>query len=197
MRLLFITVIIIISCKNEPKVVFIDYKLNCEESGCFDVQHWRKELILIDSIKINNTIPLISSFLEYKLLFGPLLESYLIENEDIALYDGQSKMKNRHIFKGMVVDQLGNNAIINSVDLRVNPIKLYTKNIVLQKGTKISEVSKFFPNSTRLMNVNEMSGSGYVELKTHMSGYDTRRIVLIFRKDELIKIKIIKHKLFD
>lgn len=194
MRYLFIAVLISFGCKNKPNVVYKNKNLTCEESGCFDVQKWRNEILLIDSIRINNEIPIFSTISTYKGIFGKELNRYKIEYEDITLSRNVNKIvPTRFIFKGAIVDQLGNDAILNTLDLTINPIKIYTPNLVLQRDTKISEVATLYPNSCRLILMNGFVWSGYVELKTHSSGYDFRRVVLIFNQEKLVKIKIINH----
>jgi hypothetical protein len=197
MRYLFIVILFSFGCKNKPNVVYEVKNLTCEESGCFDVQKWRNEILFLDSIRINNEIPLLCTISEYRGFFGKELNSYEIDYEDIALSRNVNKVPKRFIFKGAIVDQLGSSAILNTIDLTINPIKLFTPNLVLQKGTKISEVASLYPNSCRLILMNGFIWSGYVELKTHSSGYDFRRVVLIFKKEKLVKIKIIKHNVLE
>ena len=164
---------------------------DCENEGYINVQEWRKEILYLDSVKYNNEPFLKNSLDYYQKIFGDEIENYSITYEDISLYGNGQEQKNRHVFNGALVDQVGKEAIINTLDFSKIDGHLVAGELILKEGTNVSEIFNAYPRSCRLIPSNGNLWSGFIELKVHQSGLDFRRIFLIFQREKLRKLKIV------
>jgi len=188
---LMFLVTFMIGCDQMPDEVINHPKIDCELIGFVNVQRWRTEVLSIDSMMIDGEFPLKSTIDNYKMKLGKVQENYRIQKEDVALYGDISDRKNRYVFKGALVDTWGDRAIINTLDFKLNNIEIVHPRITLRKGMPVAELSKLFPASSRLIQSNGNSWSGFIVLNSSLSSFDFTRIILIFQTEELVKIKIV------
>lgn len=189
---LIFSLLVLTECTQSPEEVVPYPKIDCEAIGYIDVQRWRNEVLSLDSMTINGNFPLISTIDDYRKEFGSVSRTYNVEEEDIALYGSLSDRKTRYVFKGALVDKWGDEAIINMLDFTLNDVEIVHPRIVLKKGMRISELSKLFPRSCRLVPAGGNKWGGFVVLSAGSD--DWRRVVLTFRTEKLIKIKIVNFK---
>lgn len=178
------------SCRQMTEVKTKYKEIDCEEQGFLNVKEWRNEIFNLDSLRLSGNTPLVGTLDDFEKLFGGYLSSYPIPHEELALFGGGDEIKTRYIFNGAVVDRWGDQAIINTVDLRANNVEIGHPKIFLKGGMSPVEICKLFPRSCRLIPMNGNAWSGYIELRVHPSGLDFRRIFLIFQGEKLIKFKI-------
>lgn len=189
----FILLLVALAGCKQPAEEAVTYpKIDCEAYGYIEVQRWRNEVLSLDSMTINGEFPLISTIDHYRKEFGSVLRTYNVQEEDVAIYGSPSERKTRYVFKGALIDSWGNEAIINMLDFTLNDVEIVHPRIVLKKGMRIMELSKLFPRSCRLVPAGGNEWSGFVILSAGTD--DWRRIVLTFRTEELIKIKIVNFK---
>lgn len=186
----FIFLFTFIGCDQKSNEVISHPQIDCEFMGFVNVQHWRKEVLSIDSMMINGEFPLISTIDNYKKKLGKVQRIYSIQEEDVAVYDELSDLKTRYVFQGALIDTWGDQAIINSLDFKLNNIEIVHPRIILRRGMPVTELSKLFPASSRLIQSNGNSWSGFIVLNSSPSSFDFNRIILIFQTEKLVKIKI-------
>ncbi len=189
---LIILLLTLATCNQSPEEVVTYPKIDCEAFGYIEVQRWRNEVLSLDSMTINGNFPLIGTIDNYRKEFGSVFRTYNVQEEDIALYGSPSDKKTRYVFKGALVDSWGNEAIINMLDFNLNDVEIIHPRIVLKKGMRVMELSKLFPRSCRLVPAGGNKWSGFVILSAGSD--DWRRVVLTFRTEKLIKIKIVNFK---
>lgn len=183
--------LIIVGCSESKIEVKKTDSIDCENEGYINVQEWRKEILSLDSVKFKDE-PFLKNTLEYyQKIFGNPIESYNITHEDIGIYSDKQSQKIRHVFDGITIDQIGNQAIVNTLDLEILNGYLDIGDLALKAGTSVTEICKKYPRSCRLISSNGNLWSGFIELRVHHSGLDFRRIFLIFQKEKLKMIKIV------
>ncbi len=180
--------LLFVGCYNlesTKKVVIND----CE--NFVDTKKWRMETLYIDSVKLHNEIFLYNSLEYYQNIFGKALNKYNINNEDICFYTSNEFNKVRYIFDGLVLDEIDNKAIVNTLNFSKFNDTLYFNALSLSYNTSVKDVCMVFPESCKLISMDGNLWSGFIELKITQLGLDSRRVFLIFRGEKLIKLKII------
>lgn len=194
-HLSLILVMALIGCNDTPEELVRYQATDCEDQGFVNVQEWRKEVLEIDSMTINGNLPLISTIEAYNRELGKAHARYSVTAEDISLYGENPNWKDRYIFEKVIVDTWSDEAIVNTIDFRESDIKVMHPKIVLKEGTPVHEVCTLFPRSCRLISSNGNQWSGFIELRASRSGLDFRRVFLIFRREKLIKLRIINFEI--
>lgn len=191
MRIVQLLVFVLLAgCADKKSEVAQNSQIDCEDNGYVNVQEWRKEVLDIDSVKHNGDSFLLNSLSYYRNIFGKETDSYDIADEDVAIFGDKGESKTRYIFNGAIVDQVGDKAIINTLDFSTLDLELHAFGLVLKNGAKVIDVCELYPRSCRLIPSNGNQWSGFIELKVHNSGLDFRRLFLIYQKEKLKKIKI-------
>ena len=186
-----ILVLVLIGCNDTPNEVIKYQTTDCEDQGFVNVQEWRKEVLAIDSMTINGTLPIISTIERYERELGESYSSYSVISEDISLYGKDPDAKDRYLFKNVIVDKWHEESIVNMIDFRGSDITVFHPRIILKEGTPVRDVCNLYPRSCRLIPSNGNQWSGFIELKASRAGLDFRRVFLIFQREKLIKLRII------
>jgi hypothetical protein len=188
--LFFIAITLLLKCNIPKDDVSLAKEIDCEEIGFVNVSDWRKEIMFIDSLKLNGKYNVINEIEVFAKVLGKPLREYVID-EEISIYSKSETEKKRVIYKDIVIDRIGKKAIINTIDLRQNAYYITSPKITLRGGMPVSEVCQIYPRSCRLIQTGGNVWTGYIELRGHDSGIDMRRIFLVFYGEKLVKFKIL------
>jgi hypothetical protein len=187
----FTVILCFIGCENKSNQNVQKVEISCEDKGYINVQEWRKESLFIDSVTFNGENFLLNTISYYRKIFGREIDKYEIASEAIGIHGNIGEKKIRYIFKGAIVDQVGNKSIINTLDFTESNVHLDTNGIRIMGGTKVEVICEIFPRSCRLIPSNGNLWSGFIELRVSNSGLDFRRVFLIFQNEKLRKLKIV------
>lgn len=159
-----------------------------------DIFNWRKEILYIDSLKINDAIPIKCSKSELIDYFG--LPNEVIETEYsnyFARYLSRKRVLNGYslIYDNIVFDEIEGNILLQTINFNHDTdIVLSHPKIELSKHTNIGDLNRVFPESCKLTVVSGNTWSGHIILKVDDNNLDPRRWVLVFRSEQLVKITL-------
>jgi hypothetical protein len=159
-------------------------------SDMLDLEKWRKEILNLDSILINGTVPIISTRRAILKIFGePDKITKINPNEGFLPYLSEASTNYEAfslIYGGTSFDEIGGSVILNTIDFNsTDKIELMHPKITLKKGMSINKIKEIYPE---LIINSGNAWSGHIELKTSNYPLDPRRWFLIFRVEQLEKI---------
>jgi len=180
---------IILSCKKETK--YEGSTSITKPIVVLDINSWKKEILNIDSMKIDGQFPLLFNKEEYIRKFGKP-DQRKIMNPQTGYFSYLKNNINSNayqlIYGETILDGYQEQIVINTIDFNSTDIEIIHPSITLKKGTPAMEVCRLFPESCKLVIVNGNRWSGHVELFVSNRNSDPRRWFLVFKSEELIKI---------
>lgn len=186
--ILFITVLY--SCV-QPEKPITNSQVDCSDLGYVNVQKWRKEILHIDSLLINNRFKLNDGFNKLDSLLGGYKNFTNVNRDLLSFYSGHEGDKFRYYYESVFIDKWKNKSQLSFVDFEKSGLSIVHPKITLNSETLSEEVCNLYPNSCRLININGNKWSGFIELRITDASLESRRIFLIFKAQKLVKMKIV------
>jgi len=194
MRFTWLVTILILLQSCEVEQSEKSYSTNREE--CFNnvnPSKWRKEILEVDSLKIDGLIPFVSDRSTILKKFG---------NPDrISKKNGNNTFLNilvrdeyldvqEMIYGSSIFETKGQVAIFTLIDFESTDVEIIHPKITLKRNLKIEEICILFPESCKLMLLAGNLWSGHIELRASDSTLDSRRLYLVFRNEKLVKVLV-------
>lgn len=190
MKKLFLILIILLlfSCTKKEDAIYFKNE-SCK--GMLDIEKWKREILHIDSIKINGKINIIDDKKKVLREFGApteILQPSSFSSFIPYLYMDSTEKHYEILYGKTVFEGIGGKVVLKEVDFQSTDIELIHPKIVLRKQTPALEICKLFPESCKLIIINGNAWSGHIELKCSDKDLDPRRWFLIFQREELTRV---------
>lgn len=191
--LLSITIMSIFwNCSDNQAPSQLDYaNENCQYK--VDVSKWRNEILEVDSLIIDGSIPFLATKEEVIAKFGQPDRINVIDNQ-LTHLNNYDRSKSAEVvdllFGSSIFESKGSLAIFKIIDFESTNIELIHPKVNLREGLRINEICRLFPESCKLILLAGNTWSGHIELRTSREALDTRRIYLIFRNEKLVRVEL-------
>jgi len=170
-----------ISCSDNPglkKEIVSEVR---SKGLSLNLQKWRKEVLPVDSLKINGELPLQCS--------KDQLINYLGKPDRIYQIEGNSSASKYKYFYGETIFIVnGNNAIVSSIDFTSTPITLVSSDISFGIDFEAIELQSLFPESCKLIKKSGNLWSGHFQVFASRHVIDDMRWIFYFKQEKLKKV---------
>lgn len=158
----------------------------------------KKEYLPIDSMLLNDSVRLTSSLEEWAEVFGDAKMVYEIPRNTLSFTSRfNDKKATSYDFGLCLVDNYGEESQLSYLDFRNASAHIKYGAVVLSEETSLMSIDKLFPLSSKLIPITGNKLSGAITLRASSQVGDSRRVVLIFRNEKLIKLKIVNYSIFE
>ncbi len=160
-----------------------------ERKGFVNVNAWRDEVLLADSLRIDGEIPLITTESQILKKFGkPTKINDVTSARKYLPYVDSRAATQEWEYGNTVFDLLDNKVILSVLDFESTDVELVSNQIVLKKGLHVEVFNKLFPESYKLrIPTGGYKWSGHLDLRASHKGGDRRRWFLIFQQERLVR----------